>query len=256
MPIRIFTFASAKLINSDAVGEERAVLMDDIFWFSFCLVNVYTVIPTLVVRLFGFGVHKETRGPGIALTFDDGPDPEYTPQLLDLLHKYGVKATFFVLGAKAERYPELIRRMHEEGHLIGVHNFSHRSNALMTPWKVRGQLRHAIRTIENITGFTPVYYRPPWGVINLFDILLFKRIRVVMWSLIVGDWVSRGGAQKIKQRLLKKFKNGDVIVLHDSGQTFGADRDAPVYMLQALGEFLEETSRQGYSFHRVDEQIA
>jgi peptidoglycan/xylan/chitin deacetylase (PgdA/CDA1 family) len=72
----------------------------------------------------------------------------------------------------------------------------------------------------------------------------------------VGDWISKGGSQKIKRRLLAKLKNGDVIVLHDSGQTFGADKDAPGYMLQALSDFLEETSHRGYEFRRVDENIA
>jgi peptidoglycan/xylan/chitin deacetylase (PgdA/CDA1 family) len=230
--------------------------MDDLFWLSFFLLSVYTIIPTLLIRLFGFGVRKETNGQGIALTFDDGPDPVYTPQLLDLLKKYNIKSTFFVLGSKAEQYPELILRMHQEGHLVGVHNYVHRSNALMTPWKVRGQLEHSIRTIENIIGVTPVHYRPPWGVFNIFDILLFRKFRVVLWSLIVGDWVSWGGAQRIKKQLLAKIKNGDVIVLHDSGQTFGAVKNAPEYMLQALSDFLEETSRQGYEFLRVDECIA
>jgi peptidoglycan/xylan/chitin deacetylase (PgdA/CDA1 family) len=230
--------------------------MDNLFWFSLILLSIYTIIPTLAIRIFGLGVHKEAKGRGIALTFDDGPDPEYTPQLLDLLSKYKIKATFFVLGSKAEKHPELIVRMHREGHLIGVHNYLHLSNALMTPWKVRLQLKHSIETIEKIIGVTPVHYRPPWGIFNIFDFLLFRRFRVVLWSLIVGDWVSRGGAQKIKKRLLAKLKNGDVIVLHDSGQTFGANKDAPFYMLQALNDFLEETSQQGYEFLRVDEKIA
>jgi peptidoglycan/xylan/chitin deacetylase (PgdA/CDA1 family) len=228
--------------------------MNDFFWYTFVLLSIYTIIPTLVIRIFGLGVNKDASSQGISLTFDDGPDPEYTPQLLDLLNKYKIKATFFVLGSKAKQHPELIIRMHQEGHLIGVHNYLHRANALMTPWKVRLQLMHSIRTIEKIIGVTPVYYRPPWGIFNVFDFLLFRRFRVVLWSLIVGDWVSRGGAQKIKHRLLANLKNGDVIVLHDSGQTFGADKDAPSYMLQALSDFLEETSQQGYAFYRVDEQ--
>jgi peptidoglycan/xylan/chitin deacetylase (PgdA/CDA1 family) len=230
--------------------------MDHLFWFLFFWLCVYTIIPTIVIRCFGLGVYKDTSGQGIALTFDDGPDPEYTPRLLDLLKRYNVKATFFVLGSKAEQYPELIIRMHKEGHLLGVHNYVHRTNALMSPWKVRGQLEHTIRTIEKIVGVKPVHYRPPWGIFNLFDILLFRRFRVVLWSIIVGDWVSRGGAQKIKKRLLANVRNGDVIVLHDSGQTFGADKDAPEYMIQALQEFLDETSRKGYEFLRLDELTA
>jgi peptidoglycan/xylan/chitin deacetylase (PgdA/CDA1 family) len=237
-------------------AEKGNCVMDTLVWGTFVLFSIYTVIPTVLIRLFGLGAYKGTNGKGIALTFDDGPDPEYTPQLLDLLKHYNIRATFFVLGAKAEEHPDLIRRIHMEGHLVGVHNFRHRSNALMTPWKVRGQLRQSVRTIENIIGITPVHYRPPWGVFNIFDIFLFHKFRVVLWSLIVGDWISRGGTQRIKKRLLVKIKHGDVIVLHDSGQTFGADEDAPAFMIRALSEVLEETLKQGYAFTRLDEHIA
>lgn len=218
---------------------------------------MYTVIPTFVIRLFGIGVYKKgTAGCGIALTFDDGPDPEYTPRLLEILKQYKIKATFFVLGSKAEQYPELIKQMDEDGHLIGIHNYVHWANAFMTPKKVRLQLNDSVNAIERIIGVKPVFYRPPWGVINIFDFLLMKRFRMILWSIIVGDWRSSGGKRKIKHRLLSRLKDGAVIVLHDSGQTFGADCDAPGHMLEALQEFIAEALSNGYSFLRVDEKIA
>ncbi len=141
------------------------------------LLTIYAIIPTLLIRIFGFGVFRKGKNsPGIALTFDDGPDLEFTPRLLDLLARYKIRATFFVLGSKAERLPEIIQRMHNEGHLIGVHNYMHWSNAIMSPWKVRKQLDHSVHIIEQIIGKRPVYYRPPWGVINLFDFLLLKKV--------------------------------------------------------------------------------
>lgn len=218
---------------------------------------VYTIIPTLIIRLFGIGVYK--RGTGeqpIALTFDDGPDPEFTPLLLDLLKKYNIKGTFFVLGRKAEKYPDLIQRMHNEGHLVGIHNYVHWSNALMSPKRVREQVNKTANVINRIIGEKAFYYRPPWGVINLFDFFLMKQFRMILWSVIVGDWKSSGGKQKIKQRSLSKLRGGAVIVLHDSGQTFGADRDAPAYMLEALNEFIIEALYTGYCFQRVDEKRA
>ncbi|WP_051620765.1 polysaccharide deacetylase family protein [Paenibacillus sp. UNC451MF] len=228
--------------------------MEHIVWIVILVLGVYTIIPTLLVRLFGLGVYREGKGSQtIFLTFDDGPDPEYTPRLLDLLKQYDIKATFFVLGSKAEKYPELIVRMHEEGHLVGVHNYSHWANALMTPRRVRLQLHHAVEAIGRITGERPIYYRPPWGVINLFDFWLLKQFRMVLWSIIVGDWRSRGGKVKIKHRLVSRFKDGAVIVLHDSGQTIGANPDAPEYMLQALHEFVAEMQQKQYTFHRVDQ---
>lgn len=227
--------------------------MGHFFWFVIIVLGIYTIIPTMLVRLFGLGVYREGRAERcMFLTFDDGPDPHYTPQLLDLLRRYDIKATFFVLGSNAEKYPDLVRRMHEEGHLIGLHNYSHWANAVMTPRRVRRQIENAVKAVESITGEKPVYYRPPWGVINLFDFLLLKQFRMVLWSLIVGDWRSRGGKVKIKHRLVSRVKNGSVIVLHDSGRTLGANTDAPGFMLQALQEFLDEMTEKQYTFLRVD----
>jgi peptidoglycan-N-acetylglucosamine deacetylase len=217
--------------------------------------SFYTVIPTLVIRIFTPGVHHPKSNSGyMALTFDDGPDPAFTPQLLDILRDHHVKATFFVLGSQAGRNPELIRRMSAEGHLIAIHNYVHRSNAFMTPWGVRRQIRDSEQIISGITGCSPCYYRPPWGIINIGDLFLMRdRLRLVLWSIIVKDWRIQGGSARIEQRLLSRLKNGAVIVLHDSGRTWGADMEAPRYMLKALQEFLAYSLQQGYSFVRMDE---
>lgn len=230
--------------------------MSKFFVYILVILFVYTVLPTLIVRLGGFGVYtKGKRANGIALTFDDGPDPEHTPQLLDLLGTYQIKATFFVLGSMAEKYPELILRMHLEGHLIGIHNYVHWANALMTPKKVRKQLRDSVKAIENIIGVKPIHYRPPWGIINIFDLFLLKKFHLILWSLMVGDWRSRGGKERIRKKLFSKISNKDIILLHDSGQTFGAHQNAPIYMLEALGEFLEECKRRDYLFLRIDNKM-
>ncbi|WNR43100.1 polysaccharide deacetylase family protein [Paenibacillus roseipurpureus] len=217
---------------------------------------IYTIIPTALIRLGGFGASKkENPTRGIALTFDDGPDPAYTPELLDFLRLHRIQATFFVLGSKAEKYPELIRRMHKEGHLIGIHNYVHWTNAVLTPRKVRKQIKDTVAVIEHILGITPIHYRPPWGVINLFDFLLMKQFRFVFWSLMVGDWRCSGGKEKIRRKLFARLQNNDIIVLHDSGQTLGANRDAPMFMLQALKEFVEECMRQEIPFLRIDKKL-
>ncbi|WP_167357107.1 polysaccharide deacetylase family protein [Paenibacillus pectinilyticus] len=227
--------------------------MRTLFWSIFLVLLLYTILPTFIVRLLGLWVYtKKVTKDGIALTFDDGPDPEFTPQLLDLLAIYQIKATFFVLGAKAKKYPEIIQRMHEEGHLVGIHNYVHWTNAFMTPRKVRKHLNDSVEAIEKIIGEKPIYYRPPWGVINVFDFFLVKRFRLVLWSLMVSDWRSKGGPERIKSKLLAKLHTNNIIVLHDSGQTFGADRDAPQYMLEALTGFLEICRQRGFTFLRID----
>jgi peptidoglycan/xylan/chitin deacetylase (PgdA/CDA1 family) len=227
-----------------------------LLWSLLIGLLIYTIIPTLIVRLGGFGAYRKGRRPtGIALTFDDGPDPVYTPQLLDILRTHRIQATFFVLGSKAVRYPELILRMHEEGHLIGIHNYSHWTNAVLTPKRVRKQLHDTVMVIEDILGVKPIHYRPPWGIINVFDFLLMKQFRLVLWSLMVGDWSCSGGKERLKKKLFARLQSNDIIVLHDSGQTIGANKQAPRYMLEALQEFVEECMRQGISFMRIDQRM-
>lgn len=230
--------------------------MDIILWFSWLLLCVYWLIPGIMTLVFGFGVFRKARTRRVvAFTFDDGPDPSYTPRLLDLLKEYKLKATFFVLGSKAEKYPELILRIHQEGHLIGIHNYVHQANWLIAPWKVRRQITRSVDMIERTTGVRPIHYRPPWGLVTLFDYFLQKKYRMVLWSLMVGDWWSRGGSIKIKNRLLKRLKGGAVILLHDSGTTWGANLDAPLHTIEALEDVFKEICLQGYQCVRVDEMI-
>lgn len=217
---------------------------------------VYAIVPRLLIDWFHLGAFKKGRlQNAIAFTFDDGPDPFYTPRVLDLLKKYDIKASFFVVGARAEKYPNLILRMHQEGHLIGIHNYKHLVNCLMTPARAQKQMELAANVVENITGERPLFYRPPWGLPTLHNLLSHKPFHLVLWSLMVGDWRNRGGEKKIVRRLLTHVSDGDVIVLHDCGETFGANRDAPAHMLAALDVVLQEVKARGFHCVRVDEMM-
>jgi peptidoglycan-N-acetylglucosamine deacetylase len=229
------------------------ILVGAIFVFLFIL---YTVIPYILSSWVGFGVYRNgIRKREIALTFDDGPSPKYTNELLDLLYKHQIKASFFVVGSKAAKHPEIIQRMDREGHLIGIHNYVHQSNWLLTPLQVKHGLEKSAQIIENIIGVKPSFYRPPWGVVNLFDFFIHKNYRIILWSLMVGDWRSKGGSKKREIRLLERVKPGDIILLHDCGDTWGADVDAPLYTIEALRRVLPELAKRGYTFGRVDEMI-
>ncbi|WP_245954461.1 polysaccharide deacetylase family protein [Paenibacillus flagellatus] len=222
------------------------------------LVVVYTIVPWVATRIFAIGVYRKGKHAGnrIALTFDDGPDPAYTPMLLDLLKKHDAKATFFVLGSKAEKHPELIARMHREGHQIGIHNYRHQSNWFMSPWSVlRKQADRTAGIVASITGERPTYYRPPWGILNMLDLFLLKSYTVVLWSVMPKDWRSRIGSEKLKARMMERIKDGSVVLLHDSGETFGADRDAPAHMIAALDEVLAGMRQRGLAPVRVDELL-
>ncbi|CAH0346768.1 polysaccharide deacetylase family protein [Bacillus sp. CECT 9360] len=121
---------------------------------SFLLVFLfYSVIPTVLIRIGGVGITKKNKDiNGIALTFDDGPNPKYTIELLDLLKRYGVKASFFVVGRKVMQNPEIIKRMHQEGHTIGIHHFDHISSWLLSPYHLRKQLILTEQAIRNYAG--------------------------------------------------------------------------------------------------------
>jgi peptidoglycan/xylan/chitin deacetylase (PgdA/CDA1 family) len=202
---------------------------------------LYGIVPTVLIRKTNFHIcRKGTPSGMIALTFDDGPDPYYTPRLLDLLKKYQVKATFFVVGKKAKQYPYIVKRMHDEGHEIGMHNYRHISNWFIFPPFLGRGLRKSANIIEQITGTRPMYYRPPWGHFNLFTPFLQKKYPTVMWTYILGDWNAKIGTMELFKRLKNSIKDGAIIVLHDSGKTFGADELAPEQMLSALELLLKE----------------
>ena len=214
----------------------------------------YWLVPFILTAIAGIGVLKrKDSSDKISFTFDDGPNPIYTPQLLDLLKQYHIKATFFVVGWKAEKYPELIARMHNEGHLIGIHNYVHKSNWIMAPWTTRRHLSKTAGIIEKITGERPIYYRPPWGLVTLVDFLLLKQYKIIHWSVMAEDWRSKGGSEKVEKRLLRDIRMGDIVLLHDCGETAGADVEAPFNTITALKVVLKELSSRGVSSVRIDE---
>jgi len=230
--------------------------METLLLWLFYISTFYAFIPGIISRIFGFRVFRKGIGTGgFALTFDDGPDPRFTPRLLDLLQQYDAKATFFVVGAHAERHPDLIRRMHVEGHLIGIHNYVHKSNWLMRPSTVRRQIKRTDDIIFGITGERSTYYRPPWGIVNLFDFSKRRQVQIVLWSAMFGDWREKLGAERLAEKMILRLNPGEVMLLHDRGTTLGADPDAPEHMLIALERTLQEAQNRGLKSIRVDEMI-
>ncbi|WP_276356363.1 polysaccharide deacetylase family protein [Cohnella caldifontis] len=231
--------------------------MEYVLWIGFYIMTFYALLPALISRIFGFRVFQRGRADQeIALTFDDGPDPVYTPKLLDLLKKYGATGTFFLVGSHAEKYPEIVARIHDEGHVIGIHNYLHHSNWLMRPKTVKKQILRTSDVIKRITGIRPNYYRPPWGIVNLFDYRRLGHLQIVLWTGMFGDWKLRVGAEKLYRRMRRKLNPGEVFVLHDCGRTFGADEDAPGEMIKALERILVDGKQEGYRFVGVDEMIS
>lgn len=230
--------------------------METLLLWGISFMTFYAFLPGLISRTFGFRVFKKGKAEkAIALTFDDGPDPVYTPQLLNLLARYNAKATFFIVGAHAEGQEKLLQRMQEEGHTIGIHNYVHKSNWVMRPRTVRRHIERTNTVIEKATGMKSVYYRPPWGIVNLFDYSNMGYMHIILWSALFGDWRVKVGAERLKRRMMKKLRPGEVLLLHDCGNTLGADAEAPRNMLIALEAYMEEAVKRGYSFVGVGEMM-
>jgi peptidoglycan/xylan/chitin deacetylase (PgdA/CDA1 family) len=216
----------------------------------------YTAVPTLLSRLLHKGVvwRGDARDARVALTFDDGPDPEYTPEVLRILREHDVKATFFVTGRNAERHEDIVRQIVDEGHEIGIHGYRHYPVWLFGPRKTREDIERACRIVEQITGCRPRWYRPPWGLVNwaVYPTLHKAGARFVLWSSLAWDW-GRATSGDIRNRVLRKSRSGWIVVFHDSGQTFGASRSAPARMLAALPEVIRTLRGRGFGFATISE---
>lgn len=172
--------------------------------------------------LFGTVVSVRTQAQVAALTFDDGPDPVHTPQVLDVLRRHGARATFFMVGAQAARHPGLVARIAAEGHEIGNHSWDHPSLPLLGGAAVTDQLRRAQAALGPHGG---ALMRPPYGHQNLATFLRARRLglRVVAWSVLGGDWRD-DPSDAIARRVQDGLAPGAIILLHDNLYTFADDR--------------------------------
>ena len=202
---------------------------------------MYIGISWIIFRVLGIGVlHRLKDGREAHLTFDDGPHPRYTPELLNILQKEKVRATFFVVGSFVREHPEIVRLVHDAGHEIGLHNARHLPNWIMWPPHTARELLSLAQDIERITGTRPTLYRPPWGILGLWDYVLLRRhFHIILWSVMPRDWEKNSHPKVMKWRILNHLGPGEIVLLHDSGRTFGADPKAPERMLSMLPTVFE-----------------
>lgn len=184
----------------------------------------YLLIPELCLHFLGLGAWKRQYTPGVTLTFDDGPDPRYTPRLLELLAKQKITACFFLVAEKAIQHPELVRQIRDAGHIIGSHGYYHRHAWFLSPWKTWNLWNKSIVELQKITYQQPQYVRGPWGGVNL-AFFLWCRInkkRIIVWTTDGMDWESPRTPAEILQRVFRKTSEGTIVLLHDSGGAPGA----------------------------------
>lgn len=210
-------------------------MISEIILFSliiFRLINpLYILLPLIIYPLFLIygsifiqsdfyfkSVSKLFNPKAILLTFDDGPDPEITPQILELLDDYDRKAIFFLIGEKAKKYPELVKEIHKRGHSIGNHSYTHekwfdmRSSTIMTK-----ELEQTNSVLENSIGEKVAYFRPPYGVTNpnLKKAIKNTKLKSIGWSFRSLD-TGKQSVEQISQRIEKGIKGGEILLFHDN----------------------------------------
>jgi peptidoglycan-N-acetylglucosamine deacetylase len=200
-------------------------------------------------------VWRAPRGAGrrMALTFDDGPDPTFTPQVLELLAARRVRATFFLVGERAARAPDVVRAIAAAGHEVGSHGWSHRSLWLCGPARTDQELGRTRATLGELTGRAPALFRPPWGMVNaaLFPALRRHGQRCVFWS-IQPEGLRPAPATAQVARVLDRAHPGAIVDLHDAEGTPGA----PARLCAALPGMLDGLAAAGYGFGTVSELLA
>jgi peptidoglycan/xylan/chitin deacetylase (PgdA/CDA1 family) len=192
-------------------------------------------------RLMGTITDVDTDLPVLALTFDDGPNPKYTPELLKLLKKYNVHATFFMVGQAASQNPELVRQVYENGHTIGNHSYHHKE---LPSLNIFHQIKELLMCRFAVRPYGSLLLRPPWGKQTNRSRLIASLLgyRVITWNLTGEDWVDHS-PQWIYNHLAAKLRPGSIILLHD--RIFGSTQKTPQYnrtkMLEAVELLLEMT---------------
>lgn len=185
----------------------------------------------------------------IALTFDDGPSPLWTSQVLEILKKHNIKATFFLLGKNVKKYPDLVKRIYEEGHNIGAHTYSHLN--ILTCKKPRAifEIEETHRQIKEITNYEPYLFRPPYGAYQkkFYHYLKQYNYKIILWTISAEDW-NGDGAKKIQNRVLSQMRNGSIILFHDGG----GNRSPTIEVLNTI---IEKTKNMGYNFVTIEEMF-
>ena len=169
----------------------------------------------------------------LALTFDDGPDPDVTPGILDVLDEISARGTFFLLGKKVQKYPHLAQRIHDRGHTIGNHSMSHHRMFLMKKKTVEYEIDEAQKVLSDATGSKPLWFRPPYGLFDFTcaDAVKRRGLSIVLWTVSSGDY-SDASSEHILRTVEPFIRPGAIQVFHDTKKGGG---DALKDILRKIG---------------------
>lgn len=198
-----------------------------------------------------------THGPRgekvVAITFDDGPNDPWTLRVADVLDKYGIKGTFFVVGQNADAHPAIVQTLIERGHLVGNHSYHHQKRRAIFDLHY-GDLGHAERSIAAAAGVCPAFFRTPNGFHTPWELHEVSRqhMHTIGWDVQPSDWKSHS-ADAVTRRVVRSVQPGSIILLHDGDDTRAVtDRSVTV---SALPNIIEQLQAKGYRFVRLDELL-
>ncbi|MCX5692651.1 MAG: polysaccharide deacetylase family protein [Candidatus Omnitrophica bacterium] len=222
--------------------------------FLFAIVTVF-FDQAILLRKHTF-YRANVHGKVIALTFDDGPSNEWTPQILDALKEAKVKATFFALGEHVARYPEIARRVIREGHEIGNHSYNHHALIFYKTGELKKEIKDCEKAVQDATGITTRYFRPPKAWLNETEKKIINSMGyvVVLWSLNSKDWVTFDD-RYIVRFIVKNVRPGDIILFHDSGGVFGVDGGDRNETVKTLPDLINKLQGMGYKFLTISELL-
>ncbi|MGN1095796.1 MAG: polysaccharide deacetylase family protein [Eubacteriales bacterium] len=189
-------------------------------------------------------------GKKIALTFDDGPHPYKTRKILDILDKYGVKATFFIIGVNAEKYPQIVLEEVSRGHEVGNHSYSHTRLSKCTPEEVKNEIDKTDRIILNAAGVKPRLFRPPEGAYSPEIVKTAAELEktTIIWTVDTLDW-AKASCEDIVKNIKTNIRYGSIILFHD----FTGDG---THTADALEKIIPYLKNEGYEFVTVSELLA
>ncbi len=188
------------------------------------------------------------RNRKICLTFDDSPDKKNTPKVLDILKEHEIKATFFVLGKRVPRYSDLVRRMADEGHYIGIHTQNHYDLTLLSNEEIRSEIMISSQNIKKAIGKVPTFFRPPYGALDdrVIQVLRDMGMKIILWSVNTCDWLERK-PENIIHNVTRHTNNGDIILLHSY-----VGKEPTV---KALPEIIKILKAKKYEFATVEQLL-
>jgi peptidoglycan-N-acetylglucosamine deacetylase len=198
-------------------------------------------------ELFGKTLHRLADPKQLALSYDDGPNDPHTLNLLDVLAKHQVKATFFLIGKHVAAKPDIARRIAAAGHVIGNHTYTHPNLLFCSPQNIRSELSHCEKALSDAVGDHSRLFRPPFGARRpaVLSTARAMGLTPVMWTVTCYDW-NPTTADRVARHAARQISGADIILLHDGGhKAMGADR---AHTVAATDGMISRYKSEGYSF--------